>query len=177
MAGTRGAAQDRLAGSDPGPRTRRRLIRRHRLALLAPVLAVIACAGSRPGGLEAMVGKDVDVAIEALGRPSEVIELGDGRREYVWQRIFTYDYGTPSFTIERWRYDSTFWFEDGVQEAPARLCATRLEVGFDLVVESWSYGCETIVVERAPWPAPEDEPHRIPFPPGAPAPIEDEGDR
>jgi hypothetical protein len=136
-----------------------------RPAAVVGLLAVAAgCAGARHQTLEAMVGEDVGVAIEALGAPAEVIELDAGRREYVWQRIFTYDFGPPSFSLEQWRYESTFWFEDGIREAPARLCSTRLEVGFELRIEGWSYGCETIVVERAPWPAPEDRPNRIRIP-------------
>jgi hypothetical protein len=111
-----------------------------------------------------MVGRDVDVAIETLGQPAEVIELGDGRRSYVWQRIFTYDYGPPSFTLEQWRYESTFWFEDEVREAPARLCSTRLAVGFDFRVESWDYGCETVTVQREQWPASEDRGNPIVIP-------------
>ena len=115
-------------------------------ALLA--IAAVGCAAKRAETLDAMVGRDVDVAIATLGQPAEVIELGDGRRSYVWQRIFTYDYGPPSFTLEQWRYESTFWFEDEVREAPARLCSTRLAVGFDFRVESWDYGCETVIVDR-----------------------------
>lgn len=122
------------------------------------------CAAQRAQTLDAMVGEDVDVAIEALGQPAEVIDLGEGRRQYVWQRIFTYDFGHPSFTLEEWRYESTFWFEDDVQEAPARLCATRLDVAFDFRIERWDYACERITVQRQPWPAAEDQgnPVRIP---------------
>jgi hypothetical protein len=126
------------------------------LACALFAVAVGACATRRAETLDAMIGQDVDVAIETLGQPAEVIDLGDGRRSYVWQRIFTYDYGPPSFTLEQWRYESTFWFEDEVQEAPARLCATRLAVGFDFRIESWDYGCETITVQREQWPASED---------------------
>ena len=136
-----------------------------RIALVAPLVAVAAgCAAARHRNLDSMVGEDIDVAIAALGQPAEVVELGEGRRAYVWQRIFTYDYGPPSFSLEQWRYESTFWFEDGVHEAPARLCSTRIEAGFDLRIEGWTYGCETIVVERAPWPAPEDRPNRVRMP-------------
>jgi hypothetical protein len=135
-------------------------------SLVLPIVlaGLTGCAGARHGSLDAMVGEDIDVAISAMGQPSEVLELGEGRRSYVWQRIFTYDYGTPSFSLERWRYDSTYWFEDDVREAPARLCSTRLEVSFDLRIEGWTYGCETIVVEREPWPTPEDTPNRIRIP-------------
>ena len=131
-------------------------------ALLA--VAAAGCAARRAETLDAMVGQDVDVAIETLGQPAEVIELGDGRRSYVWQRIFTYDYGPPSFTLEQWRYESTFWFEDDVREAPARLCSTRLAVGFDFRIEDWDYGCETITVQRENWPASEDRGNPIVIP-------------
>jgi hypothetical protein len=134
--------------------------------LACALLAVVAggCAAKRAETLDAMVGQDVDVAIETLGQPAEIIELGDGRRSYVWQRIFTYDYGPPSFTLEQWRYESTFWFEDEVREAPARLCSTRLAVGFDFRIEGWDYGCETITVQREQWPASEDRGNAIVIP-------------
>ena len=134
--------------------------------LACALLAVAAggCAAKRAETLDAMVGRDVDVAIATLGQPAEVIELGDGRRSYVWQRIFTYDYGPPSFTLEQWRYESTFRFEDEVREAPARLCSTRLAVGFDFRVESWDYGCETVTVQREQWPASEDRGNPIVIP-------------
>lgn len=107
--------------------------------------------------LDGMVGQDVDVAIEALGQPDEVIALGEGRNDYVWRRIFTYDYGPPSFTLEQWRYDGVFAFEDDFHEAVARRCETRMTVGFDFVIESWDYGCETITVYRDSWPTPLDQ--------------------
>jgi len=134
--------------------------------LVLPIVfaGAAGCAGARHRTLDAMVGEDIDVAIAALGQPSEILDLADGRRSYVWQRIFTYDYGTPSFSLEQWRYDSTYFFEDDVHAAPARLCSTRMEVSFDLRIESWGYGCETIVVERAPWPTPEDPGNRIRIP-------------
>lgn len=136
--------------------------------LLTAVLTLAltaGCAGTwRQETMDAMVGQDVDVAIETLGQPAEVVELGEGRRTYVWQRIFTYDYGPPSYTLEEWRYESTFWFEDDVREAPARLCSTRLEVGFDFVIEGWDYGCETIIVERDPWPSEHDRGNRMVIP-------------
>ena len=80
------------------------------------------------------------------------------------QRVFTYDYGPPSFTLEAWRYESTFWFEDDEQEAPARRCSTRLSVSFEMVIEGWDYGCETITVRREQWPAEQDRPNIIRLP-------------
>lgn len=137
-----------------------------RICIAVSLLTLLAgCTGTRrEETLDAMIGQDLDVAIETLGQPHEAIELGQGRRTYVWQRTFTFDYGPPSFTVEDWRYDSTFWFEDEQQEAPARLCSTSLTVGFDLVIESWDYGCENITVERERWPTWRDRPNRRVFP-------------
>ncbi len=131
--------------------------------VVASLLMFLAsCAGPRrEDTLDAMIGQDLDVAIETLGQPDEAIELGQGQRIYVWQRVFTFDHGPPSFTLEEWRYDSTFWFEDDQQEAPARRCSTRLTTGFDFVIESWDYGCENITVERQRWPTWRDRPNRL----------------
>lgn len=121
-----------------------------------------SCAGpGRQETLDAMIGQDLDVAIETLGQPDETIELGQGQRTYVWQRIFTFDHGPPSFTLEEWRYDSTFWSEKDQQEAKARQCSTSLTVGFDLVIETWDYRCENITVERQRWPTWRDRPNRL----------------
>ena len=32
-----------------------------------------------------------------------------------------------------------------------------MTVGFDFVIESWDYGCETITVYRDSWPTPLDQ--------------------
>lgn len=133
------------------------------ITVLSWLLAGCQAVG-RAQTLDGLTGQDVSLAIEALGQPHQVLEQGEGRRVYVWQRIFTYDYGPPSFTLEAWRYESTFWFEEDEQEAPARLCSTRLSVGFDMVIVSWDYGCETITVRREQWPAEQDRPNIIRLP-------------
>ena len=131
--------------------------RRHRppgrlIGLLLPVLLSTGCIGlSREELLDPMVGQDVDVAIEAMGRPHETVSLGDGRHAYVWQRIYDYEFERQT-RIQAYRH-RPYWLEVPTAVVDARLCTTRVVVGFDFLVESWDYGCETVQVERDAWRA------------------------
>lgn len=118
---------------------------------MIPTLALAtACIGpSRQEVLDPMVGQDVDIAIEAFGQPAKTVELGEGRRLYVWQRVYDYDVGRQSFDwperSERWGLG---WFEDDMETVDARVCSTGLVVGFDFVIESWDYACERVEMDR-----------------------------
>jgi hypothetical protein len=118
-------------------------------AIVALAALLAGCLGPRREQiLNDLVGQDLSVAIETLGQPREVVELGEGRRTYVWERVFIHDDQPAAFSNEYWRHESRHWFDDDPEEVPARLCSTGLQVGFDLVVESWDYGCETVTVDR-----------------------------
>lgn len=118
--------------------------------MIVGVLAA-ACAGpTREAVLDPMIGQDVDVAIEAFGQPEETVDLGEGRHLYVWRRVYEYDSGLHSLPeFDRRRGD--WLFDDAPLLVEARVCSTRLAVGFDFVIESWDYGCETDYVERRDW--------------------------
>jgi hypothetical protein len=117
--------------------------------VLAVGLFVSGCVGpGREAVLDGLVGQDLSVAIETLGQPGAVVELGEGRRAYLWQRLFVNDFGPPTSIRDDWRSESTYWFDDEPPDVPGRLCSTRLAVGFDLVIESWDYACETVTVDR-----------------------------
>jgi DNA-directed RNA polymerase beta subunit len=51
-------------------------------------------------------------------------------------------------------------FGDEPLVVEARICSTRLAVGFDFRVEGWDYGCETALIERDGWRDPDWAPSR-----------------
>lgn len=128
------------------------------VALVSLALAA-GCAASREELLDPMVGQDVVVAIEALGQPDETVELGAGRHLYVWRRVYDYDVGQQSTRSFHDRRDD-WLFGDEPLVVEARICSTRLAVGFDFRVESWDYGCETALIERDGWRDPDWAPSR-----------------
>ena len=133
--------------------------------VVAALCLAAACTGARRAEtFDQMIGEDVAVTIEALGQPQQVEDMGDGRQAYVWERIFSYDYGHPSFTVEEWRYESTYGFPSDRPSPRGRRCATRFLVGFDMRIEGWDYACETIKVEPGQWPTEQDRPRGIGFP-------------
>jgi len=135
------------------------------VVIVAAICLTVACTGTeRAETLDQIIGEDVAVAIEMLGQPHRVEDLGDGEQTYVWERIFTYDYGHPSFTLEEWRYDSTYGFPDDRPDARGRRCSTCLRVGFDMRIQAWDYSCETTTVDRGQWPTEQDQPREIGLP-------------
>ena len=120
------------------------------IGLLWPFLLLTGCIGpSREELLDPMVGQDVDVAIEAMGQPDEAVSLGDGRHAYSWQRL--YDYEMEHQTAILSNRHRPHWLYEEPEFVEARLCETRLVVGFDFLIESWDYGCETVRIERDAW--------------------------
>ena len=124
-----------------------------RTLCLAALALAAGCVGpSREELLDPMVGQDVAVAIEALGQPDETVDLGEGRHLYVWRRIYGYDVGRRSTRLFDPRRDD-WLFDDEPEVVEARICSTRMEVGFDFRIGGWDYVCETVYVERGPWDA------------------------
>jgi hypothetical protein len=129
--------------------------RRSLHALVAGLLTATLLAGcigpSREERLDPMVGQDVDVAIETMGQPDETVSLGDGRHAYRWQRI--YDYEMEHRAMVQSNRHRPHWLFEEPAFVDARLCTTQLIVGFDFLIESWDYGCETIQIEKDTWRA------------------------
>ena len=129
------------------------------IALIFTAL-VAACVGpAREEVLDPMVGQDVDLAIEAFGQPAETIDLEDGKHAYIWRRVYKYDKGRRAGTWPERRLSG--WHEDPDQPEDARVCSTQLIVGFDFLIEGWSYGCETVIAERTGRPMPRYSPIRM----------------
>lgn len=120
------------------------------LAVLLPGIAV-ACAGpSREALLDPLVGQDIGEAIRSLGPAAETVELGEGRRAYLWRRVYKYDKGRRARSWPDRRLAG--WTDDPSDPADARVCSTRLTTGFDLRIERWEYRCETVIVRPGPPP-------------------------
>jgi hypothetical protein len=128
----------------------------NRLAVIALIVLLHAsCVGpSRENLLDAMVGEDVDYAVEAFGQPADVIDVGQGRQAYVWRRVYNYDVNRRADSWPERRLAG--WTEDKDKPTKARVCSTRLVVGFDFIVQSWNYGCETVIEKRGPGPSQDD---------------------
>ena len=110
---------------------------------------IAACAGpGREESLDAIVGEDIEVAMEAFGQPSEIIDLDQGRHVYVWRRHYNYDVNRRARSWPERRLAG--WEEPSMLPSKSRVCSTRLFVSFDLVVEGWEYGCETVVQDEPP---------------------------
>lgn len=111
------------------------------------ILLAAGCAGpSREATLDSMVGQDVETALETFDKPSEVAELEDGRKAYIWRRVYNYDNGRRADSWPERRQQG--WVEDDSTPARSRVCSTRLVVNFHFVVESWDYRCETVIEQR-----------------------------
>ena len=123
---------------------------------LVLALAAAGCLGpTRKDSLDPLVGQDIDVAIESFGPPADTVELDGGGRAYVWRRVYHYDKGRRASSWPERR--TAGWVDDPDRPQDGRVCATRLIVGFDLRIESWDYGCETMIVDRPPMSAESDE--------------------
>jgi hypothetical protein len=128
---------------------------------LLPLAALIVpltngCVGpSRDSVLDSMVGKDIDYAVEAFGQPADVIDMGEGRQTYVWRRVYNFDVNRRADSLPERRMKG--WIDDPDEPTKGRVCSTRFLVGFDFIVQSWDYGCETVIEKRGPAPM-QDEP-------------------
>jgi hypothetical protein len=120
------------------------------------VLLTTGCIGpSRESMLDSMVGRDIDHAVEAFGQPAEIIDMGDGRQTYVWRRVYNFDVNRRADSVPERRMKG--WIEDPDEPTKGRVCSTRFVVRFDFIVESWEYGCETVIERRERAPS-QDEP-------------------
>jgi hypothetical protein len=128
------------------------------LTAVALAFAAGCVSPSREDVLEPLVGQDIDTAIEAFGPPADTVELEDGRRVYAWRRVYHYDKGRRARSWPERR--TAGWTDDPERPADGRVCATRLTVGFDLRIEAWTYGCETVIVDRAAAPGGTDSRER-----------------
>lgn len=122
----------------------------HRLKLIGASSIILLVAGcttpSRQELLDPMVGQDVEVAIEAFGKPDEIVDLEEGRHVYIWRRVYNYDTGRRADSWPERRLGG--WIEDEDEQTDSRVCSTRLTIGFDLLIEEWEYGCETVFGSR-----------------------------
>ena len=124
----------------------------NRTGITVLLLLAAGCVPTREETLDPLVGQDVDAAIESLGQPAETIALEDGKHLYIWRRVYKYDNGRQARSWPERRQAG--WFEDPHRPEDARVCSTGLVVGFDFVIESWDYGCKTVIAERSRSPRP-----------------------
>lgn len=118
-----------------------------RLLSVPLAIFVLGCAGpSRETVLDEMVGQDVEIAVEAFGKPAEVVSLDGGRYVYVWRREFRSDVGTKSPAWPERRIEG--WDPDPDRPVRHRVCLTNLYVGFDFIVERWQRECRYETEDR-----------------------------
>lgn len=116
------------------------------MAVLLPLL-VLGCAGpSREMKLDALVGQDVEQAVEEFGKPAEVTNLDGGRYVYIWRREFRTEVSPHTSPWPERRLQG--WDPDPDRPVSYRACLTMLYVGFDFIVERWERECRYETEER-----------------------------
>ncbi len=96
--------------------------------------------------LDPMVGQDVEVAVEAFGKPDEIVTLEEGRYIYVWRREYRGEVGPQSSLWPERRLEG--WDPDPDRPVRYRVCRTLLHVAFDFIVERWDHECGYETEER-----------------------------
>lgn len=140
------------------------MVARLRLPLVAALLWSLACGGDwravvpTPGGydaqLQALVGGSVNTAVAALGAPSRTVDLAEGHRLYVWEKMsdaHTAVTGTKTWDPERQQEVIVL---AGGERIPFD-CVTEIEAdGAGKVVRTASRGVACLGLMPSPTAAP-----------------------